>query len=156
MADASNPLPRYGFTLIELVIVTMIVGILSAVAAPRFADSLARYRVDAAARQLRSDLAEAKLRAKASSSTQTVQFDTAAQSYTLTAVPHIDHPAQDYCIQLGVRFQSTIVSADCGGDTELNFDGYGMPDSEAEIVVQCGAHAKTVKVNEETGLASVL
>jgi PAS domain S-box-containing protein/prepilin-type N-terminal cleavage/methylation domain-containing protein len=47
---------RNGFSLIELVIVTMIIGILGAVAAPRFADALSAYRVETAARQLRADL----------------------------------------------------------------------------------------------------
>jgi prepilin-type N-terminal cleavage/methylation domain-containing protein len=146
---------RRGFTMIELVIVTMIIGILSAVAAPRFADSLARYRAEAAARQLRSDLAETQLRAKTTSASQAIQFDAVAESYTLPGVPHRDHPSEDYKMELVSHFQTTIVSVDCGGDAELSFDGYGMPDSAAEIIVQCGAHQRTVLVAAETGQASV-
>lgn len=146
---------RRGFTMVELVIVTMIIGILSAVAAPRFADSLARYRAEAAARQLRSDLAETQLRAKTTSASQVIQFDAVAESYTLPGVPHIDHPGQDYQVDLVSRFQTAIVSVDCGGDAELGFDGYGVPDSGAEITVQCGAYQRTVIVAAETGQASV-
>lgn len=144
-----------GFTLIELVIVTMIIGIMSAVAAPRFAESLTRYRVEAAARQLRSDLAEARLRAKTASADQVVQFDDAAESYTLVGVPDMDHPNQDYRILLISRFKAAIASADCGGDAELTFDGYGRPDSSAQVVVQCGAQQRTVLVDAETGLAAI-
>lgn len=146
---------RQGFTMVELVIVTMIIGILSAVAAPRFADSLARYRAEAAARQLRSDLAETQLRAKTTSASQAIQFDTAAESYTLPGVSHINHPGQDYETDLVSQFHAAILSADCGGDTELIFDGYGVPDSDAEIIVQCGVHQRTVIVAAETGQASV-
>jgi prepilin-type N-terminal cleavage/methylation domain-containing protein len=144
-----------GFTLIELVIVTMIIGIMSAVAAPRFAESLTRYRVEAAARQLRSDLAEARLRAKTASADQVVQFDDAAESYTLVGVPDMDHPNQDYRILLISRFKAAIASADCGGDAELTFDGYGRPDSGAQVVVQCGVQQRTVVVDAETGLAAI-
>lgn len=144
-----------GFTLMELVIVTMIIGILSAVAAPRFAEALAEYRVEAAAALLRSDLTEARLRAKMTSAAQTVQFDDAAEAYTLVGVPDNDHPSQGRRILLLSRFKASIDSVDCGGDAELAFDGYGVPDSGAEIVIICGNRQKTVTVAEETGLASV-
>lgn len=152
---APAPFSPPGFTLIELVIVTMIIGIMSAVAAPRFAESLAIYRVEAAARQLRSDLAESRLRAKATSAAQVIQFDDAVESYVLIGVPDLDHPSQDHTILLRSRFQAAIASVDCGGDAELSFDGYGMPDSSAQIVIQCGSHQRTVAVAAETGLASV-
>ncbi|NLS93371.1 MAG: prepilin-type N-terminal cleavage/methylation domain-containing protein [Planctomycetaceae bacterium] len=144
-----------GFTLMELVIVTMIIGILSAVAAPRFAEALAEYRVEAAAAQIRSDLTEARLQAKITSAAQTVQFDDAAEAYTLVGVPDIDHPGQDRRILLLSRFKASIDSVDCGGDAELAFDGYGIPDSSAEIVITCGNRQRTVTVAQETGLAGV-
>ncbi len=133
----------------------MIIGIMSAVAAPRFAQALAEYRVEAAARQLRSDLAEARLRAKTTSAAQVVQFDDAAESYTLVGTADLDHPKEDYLSSLESRFKAAIVSVDCGGDGELSFDGYGMPDSEATIVLQCGPQQRTVLVHGDTGAASI-
>ena len=146
---------RHAFTLLELTIVTMIIGILSAVAAPRFVDALMEYRVEAAARQLHSDLAKARVRAKTTSASQVVQFDPAANSYTLPGVPDIDHPSQDYRVSVESKFKASIALVDCGGDAQLSFDGYGISDSGGEIVLQSGQHQITVLVDAETGLPSV-
>ena len=146
---------RRGFTLIELIIVTMIIGILAVVAAPRFAEALSRYRVEMAARQLRLDLGKARVHAKTTSASQTVEFDATGNSYTLPGLPDIDHPSQDYQILVESRFRALIVSADCGGDAVLSFDGYGTPDSGAQIVLQAGKHQLTVQVDANTGLPSV-
>ena len=146
---------RHGFTLLELIIVTMIIGILSVVAIPRFVEALMLYRVEAAARQLHSDFAKARVRAKTTSSSQLVQLDVAANSYSLPGVPDMDHPSQDYQVSVELQFKASIVSADCGGDAELSFDGYGIPDSSAAIVLQAGQHQRTVLVDADTGLPSM-
>ncbi|MHB8898031.1 MAG: pilus assembly FimT family protein [Thermoguttaceae bacterium] len=144
-----------GFTLLELVMVTMIIGILSTVAAPRFADSLAAFRVDGAAGQLRSDLAEARLRARITSAAQVVEFDQDADSYRMVGAPDPDHPDQEYQVLLRARFKVAIASVECDGGTELTFNGYGMADRDATIVLECGSHQKTVVVDGDTGVASV-
>lgn len=149
--DATRPA---GFTLVELVIVVMLLGIMTAVAVPRYADVLSKHRVDAAARRIEADLEMARRRARTTSTSQSVQFDAGAGRYVLPGVPSRDHPGTDYEVELArPPYSASIVSADFGGDAELRFNGYGLPDTAAAIVVRSGKHERTIVVDPNTGRA---
>ena len=44
---------------------------------------------------------------------------------------------------------------DMGGDAQLTFDGYGLPDTGGFVIVQAGDYQYTVVVDPETGAAEV-
>ena len=74
----------------ELVIVLFITAILTAVAAPRFFESLSRYRVESAARRIAHDLRLARQHARTVSASQSVVFNSpSTDQYELTG---LDHP----------------------------------------------------------------
>lgn len=98
----------------------------------------------------------ARRRAKISSAAQSVQFDPISHSYVLPGVPHLDHSGLDYRVELENSFYATsIVSIDFGGDAQLLFDGFGVPDSAGTVVVQSGRYQRTITVDPDTGEASV-
>ncbi len=147
---------RTGFTLPELALVLIIIGVLAAIAVPRFGNSIARQRVEAAARRVQVDISLARRNAKVSTTSQTVSFDTAKNSYRLVGMMDRDHPAAEYRVSLSDEpYSTTIVSADFGGDAEIIFDGWGVPDSGGSVVVQVGSYQKTIDVDPDTGQASV-
>jgi len=145
-----------GFSLVELIIVLVILGVVAAIAAPRYASALCRYRADCAARRIVADLGLAQARARQTSQGQTLVFDLAANQLRIAGLPDLDRHSSDYTVRLGgAPYQAKIVSADFGGDSTIVFNGYGIPDSGGSVVVEVGDVQRTVVVSPATGKAQV-
>ena len=145
-----------GFTLIDLVMAIAVIAIVAAIATPRYANALTRYRAEAAARRVAADLELARQTAKSTSSSRTVEFDAVSDSYVIPNVRELDTAGTMYRVQLqDPPYQAQIVSVDLGGDTEIVFDGFGIPDSGGFVIVQAGDYQYTVVVDPETGVAEV-
>src|SRR5947209_10986433 len=63
------------YSLVELVLVLVTLAIMWGIAAPRYANSMSRYRAEAAARRIASDFALARAQAKQTSTNVVVVFD---------------------------------------------------------------------------------
>ena len=162
--DTSRPTPRTatgrlsvsGFTLVELMTVLVIIVTFAAIAVPRYGASLARYRVDAAARRIAADLAYARAAARAGSAPRTVTFDAAGDRYALSSVVAAGRRAGPYDVSLQEEpYSAFILSADFGGDASVVFSGYGVPDSGGTVVVTSGAASKTVTLSNASGVVTI-
>ena len=78
---------KYGFTLLELMIVIAVMGILAAIAAPNFMNYMAQRRLNGATRMVMSDLMNARMLAVTLNRNVQVTFSTSASAfYTYDAV----------------------------------------------------------------------
>lgn len=132
--------------------VMVIIGVLSSIAFPRYAEFVSNQKLEAAARKVMVDLAYAQREARQSSASRTVTFNVAQSQYTLTGVAHPDHPAQTYVVKLGNEpFGARIVSASFGGDANLIYNGFGTPDSSGTLVIAVGSRQTTISVDSGMG-----
>lgn len=133
------------FSLVEMVMVVALMGVLAAVAAPRYTTFLREQRLDSAERRIRADLALAQRRARYLGAAQTMSFVPATHRYSIVGMADPDRVGTTYGVKLtdepyGVR----LLSANIGGDGDLVFDGYGAPDTVGSIVIQLGSQTRTI------------
>jgi Tfp pilus assembly protein FimT len=141
---------RCAFSVFELVIVLMVMGILGAVAIPTFFDSLLIHRIDCAARRVKTDLELARTQARLTSSNQTVTF--ANSAYTISNTKHLDRPNLIYSVNLKKEpYLLNSATANFSNATTVTFDGYGMPSSGGTVTLTLKTYQSTVTLNGTTG-----
>lgn len=148
------------FTLVELILVVVAIAILSAIAIPRYANSVARYRVNMAAKRVVADFTLARSAARSSGLGQVVDFTTPANGYTMTGLSAPDGRSGDYIVKLSDEpYRVSIASAAFSTATPpaqtVRFTRFGTPESGGVIVLQSGSYQKTILVDPITGRAEV-
>jgi prepilin-type N-terminal cleavage/methylation domain-containing protein len=162
-----------GFTLIEILVVVVIIGIASAVILPQLS-SRDDLRAASAARSIMADLLYAQNRSIALQKMQYVQFNTGSNSYSvldnMSPANIITHPVTQspYTITLGTGSLSnvTIVSPTFDGQTVVAFDAMGVPYSwssatgatalaAGSLQVKAGQNKLTVSVAPYSGEVTV-
>jgi prepilin-type N-terminal cleavage/methylation domain-containing protein len=147
---------RAGFTIVEMTIVLLIIGIAAAIAVPKYVKSLCYYRCDTAAKRIAADFEWAQRRARTGSTSQAVQFTVNTNTYTMPGLPDVTKPGSDYAVKLSKEpFDVTLVSATFGAGSTVTFDGYGRPSQGGSVVVQAGATQRTISINSDSGKATV-
>jgi Tfp pilus assembly protein FimT len=147
---ASRLRPRCAFSIFELVIVFLIMGILTAVASPAFFDSLLFHRVETAARRVKADLELARTQARLTSASQSITFVNSV--YTLSNTKSLDKPSAAYSVDLKKQpYSLTSATANFSNLATVSFDGYGTPTSGGTVVLTAKSHSCTVTLNGTTG-----
>jgi prepilin-type N-terminal cleavage/methylation domain-containing protein len=153
---------KYAFTLVEVMIVVIIVGILAAIAIPMYT-SAASVQLSAAANMVASDLEYAKSMAISTGKNYQVVFDTTAESYCIqTAGATIVHPVrvgQNYVVTFASdsRLDKVdITSTTFGTGDTISFDYLGTPSvNNGEIVLTAQGGTMKVKIESVTGYISI-
>ena len=163
-----HPARRRAFSLVEVLIVVMILGIVAALAAPMFGD-VNTSKLRAAAQILAADLAFAQAESIThGQDTRVVVFDTTDHAYHLAAnsdtATALTNPVGggDYRVTFGSGsahaldgVQITAVSV--GGDDTLGFGMYGNLDqgADATVTLSIDGQSITVTLDADTGESSI-
>ena len=145
-----------GFTLIELLLVMALVGVIAAIATPRYAGAISRFNADTTARRVCRDLTLARSTAFGAGTPQSVIFDTGANQYTVGGLSHPDHPGTAYVVRLDeMSSPAQLVSVDFAGSGTCSFDTFGLPTTGGTIVLKVGSTLRTIVVDGATGRVGV-
>lgn len=147
---------RGGFTLVELTLTLIIVGLVAAIGVPRYANALTRYKADAAAHRVVADIQHAQAHAKANSANTTLWFRVNTDRVSIPSMPSLDNPSETYLTKLDDEpYRTNLTAAAFDGDEYLIFDGYGRPDSGGSLTLRCGGNQRVITVDLDTGEASI-
>lgn len=141
-----------------MVAVVAIIGVVALVGAPRYASAAARYRLDASAYRLAADLRLAREYAINVGTPMTVSFAPGRlSSYTIRGMADRDDRSRtDTTVPLYLHpYGASFFAITAGGDNQIIFDGFGIPDSAGTFVLMGGERSRTVSVDGATGNVTV-
>lgn len=143
---------RHAFTLIELVVTLVIVGIVAAIAVPRMASAQVSNRLDAVAARLDSEFVGAGELARArgesltiqiSASTDTLRVYKGAGASRSTLLKTVDFSAAPY--------QADITATNIAdGSGYLTVDAFGIYEAGAKVVYNIGGVSRSITVTGPT------
>jgi MSHA pilin protein MshC len=175
-----HALRRGGFTIVELVMVIVIIGILSVIAHSRFS-SFYDLKLEGAARKLAADIRYAQQVALSQHEAHGIEFDTTNNRYRLYAVSSGTNVTDPLTREAGVSGQSwtsgyvvtyntdpefegiDMTSASFGSASILRFTSLGTPQDSVganlsatgSVGMSLQGYSRTVQVTPNTGQVAV-
>ncbi len=138
-----------GFSLVELVTVTLIISIVAAVAVPKFASSSDRFDVEASARRVASALSYARRHAQSTGTNQLVTFDATNSLISIPGAPSIDH-GNTVEVDLRDLGYKALFTTDFPDD-EVTFSMHGTASNDGSVTISLGGYVATVSVFADSG-----
>jgi len=132
------------------------VGVIAAIAVPRYANALGRFQIDAAAQRVVVDIQRAQSHAKATSRSVTVVFNPLTHQITIPSLPSLTQPDLPHVTELGQEpYRTRLNNASFADNARLDFDGYGQPAVGGSVTLRTNRHTRVITVDPDTGEATI-
>lgn len=143
---------RSAFTLVELVVVMVMMGICAAIVLPRYSSSISNYRVDAATQRIIGDLRAARRQANIISSATVFKIDQPTSTYTITGMNRLDRRGGVYTVDLGADpYFATVTEVDLDSGSTVITDPFGQITGSGTMTITVGAFKHIVAVDAANG-----
>lgn len=161
MARAFGIHARRAFSLVEVSMVVVTIGIIAAIAVPRFADSNSLYRAETAAKRVEADIHLAQDLARSLSAQHNVVFRGGSTAYVIE--PASADAAPLGAARTGARvtkldvapFDARVMKVSFGGSNTLSFDAFGTPVASGHVVVYADIWGALIRVGDGLGVVDI-
>lgn len=149
-----------GFSLLEVTISALIMGIVAAITIPTYTRSVQRYRAQVAVQRLAQDIELCRRHARFTSQNVTLTIALVENSYRIWPLESPLRPGSDYEVIVGSgpgdAMLRPVIDGRVAREENLSaqnitivFDRYGVPNQSAEIGVSCGVSEAIVRLSAE-------
>lgn len=152
----------FGFTLVEIVIVLLLLGIVSAVAVPSINSTLDTMKIDAAAREVVSAIQYAQSLAIKEGGVYGVKFSPLSNSFSCyknvsgnTILNPLDKKAYVVDFDEEGHFQGIYLASVNFSSKREEFNSLGEPSESGSVILRYAGHQKTISVSMPLGNVSV-
>jgi Tfp pilus assembly protein FimT len=144
-----------GVTIIEIVIVTAILGIAAELVAHNVVSQMPKYRLQGAARRIALDLMEARSRAINQSVDIVITFQADARQYDVERDNDFDGIVDDQIVAQDIRndFPGVLVAVN---NTPFTFNPRGFSDTSSTITVSTQSTSGPIEKKIEVSLAGMV
>jgi prepilin-type N-terminal cleavage/methylation domain-containing protein len=140
-------------SLVELLVVLVVLGVIAAIAVPRFAVAADRIALDAAASRLANELSLVRDRAVRTETAALIELDDVARAVLVKGVDRAGTSWSGGTIDLGgAPYAIDAITMKLDGDTVMRIDASGLATARATFTIWRGDHARTIRF-ERTGAA---
>lgn len=136
---------RRAYSTFELLIALSIIGLTTAIAAPRYFSSVRRSKLERAAALVASDLTRARDNARAFGFDQTVAFST--ERYSITTRTAAGTTSKTINLTKD-PFENAVAALRTGAANSVTFNQYGMPSNTIVIALRSGTVIRVLQVSE--------
>ncbi len=139
---------RRAFTMIEMVLVVVIVGMVALLAVPRLSASRVGLRLDAAEARLRSEFAAISALSRSTGRTHAIQFNADNSELRVFEGKAADKDHLVYAVSLAARPYTTRIGSVtiADGRATVVVDPYGIYSSDAKVQITSGSISRVVSL----------